>query len=190
MTTIESLEVDYLSLFPLIRRLTYLRFFPFNIWRFLAAGRIRFWDARTTAVPLAIGPAIMGKMKLSSKNVMFSGDKPSSGSDMGARYVYKLGRPLKVVTVCGVGQGSSLIMKMFMEDVLKELGVPARIEPTEIVTAKAAGADVIVCSILHEPELRGSAKIVVGLKNLVDKKEMREKITKTLLEAGWLEQVG
>ena len=109
---------------------------------------------------------------------------------MGAKYVYKLGRPLKVVTVCGVGQGSSLIMKMFVDDVLKELGVPARVEPTEIITAKAAGADMIVCSILHEPELRGSAKIVIGLKSLVDKKEMKEKISKALLEAGWLEQVG
>jgi len=108
---------------------------------------------------------------------------------MGTKYSFKLGRPLKVVTVCGVGQGSSLIMKMFVDDVLKELGVPARVEPTEIITAKAAGADMIVCSILHEPELRGSAKIVVGLKSLVDKKEMREKIAKALLEAGWLEQV-
>jgi PTS system ascorbate-specific IIB component len=80
-------------------------------------------------------------------------------------------------------------MKMFVDDVLKELGVPARVEPTEIITAKAAGADMIVCSILHEPELRGAAKIVVGLKSLVDKREMKEKISKALLEAGWLEQV-
>ena len=108
---------------------------------------------------------------------------------MSAKYKFKLDGPLKVVTVCGVGQGSSLIMKMFVDDVLKELGVPARVEPTEIITAKAAGADMIVCSILHEPELRGAAKIVVGLKSLVDKREMREKISKALLEAGWLEQV-
>lgn len=109
---------------------------------------------------------------------------------MSSKYVYKLNRPLKVVTVCGVGQGSSLIMKMFMEDVLKDIGVPARVEPTEIITAKAAGADVIVCSILHEPELRGSAKIVVGLKSLVDKREMKEKILQALLSAGWIEQAG
>lgn len=106
-----------------------------------------------------------------------------------ANYVFKLGKPLKVVTVCGVGQGSSLIMKMFVDDVLKELGVPARVEPTEIITAKAAGADVIVCSILHEPELRSSAKVVVGLKSLVDKKEIKEKLTRAFIEAGWLEQV-
>lgn len=104
-----------------------------------------------------------------------------------SRYVYKLSRPLKVLTVCGVGQGSSLIMKMFVEDVLKELGVPARVEATELLTARAAGADMIIASIIHEPELRGHAKIVIGLKNLVDKKEMREKISKALLEHNIIE---
>jgi len=105
------------------------------------------------------------------------------------KYVYTLNRPLKVLTVCGVGQGSSLIMKMFVEDVLKELGVQARVESTEILTAKAGGADMIVCSVLHEPELRNATPIVVGLKSLVDKKEMREKISKALLEKGWIKLV-
>ncbi len=107
---------------------------------------------------------------------------------MTQKYVYKLGRQLKVLTVCGVGQGSSLIMKMFIEDVFKELGIPAKVEPTELLTAKAGGADIIVASILHEPELRGSAKIVIGLKSLVDKREMREKIINALKEANWISE--
>jgi PTS system ascorbate-specific IIB component len=67
-------------------------------------------------------------------------------------------------------------MKMFVEDVFKEPGVPSRVESVEILTAKAGGADIVVCSILHEPELRGAAPVVIGLKSLVDKKEMRENI--------------
>ena len=78
--------------------------------------------------------------------------------------------------MCDVGQGNSLIMKMFVEDVFKEPGVPSRVESVEILTAKAGGADIVVCSILHEPELRGAAPVVIGLKSLVDKKEMRENI--------------
>jgi len=35
---------------------------------------------------------------------------------------------LKVVAACGVGMGSSLILKMNVEDVLKELNVPATVE--------------------------------------------------------------
>ncbi|MET1160066.1 MAG: PTS sugar transporter subunit IIB [Thermoprotei archaeon] len=105
------------------------------------------------------------------------------------KYRYKLDRPLRILTVCGVGQGSSLIMKMFVEDVLKELGVPAKVEIAEILTAKAANADVIVASVIHEPELRDAAKIVIGLKNLVDKNEMREKISKAFLEHGIIEPI-
>ncbi|MEM4488907.1 MAG: PTS sugar transporter subunit IIB [Desulfurococcaceae archaeon] len=105
---------------------------------------------------------------------------------MSAQIKYTLNRALKVLTVCGVGQGSSLLMKMFAEDVFKELKIPAKVESTEILTAKAGGADIIICSILHEPELRGSAPIVIGLKNLIDKKEMKEKLTKSLIEKGWL----
>jgi len=38
---------------------------------------------------------------------------------------------LKVVA-CGVGMGSSLILKMNVEDVLKELNVPATVEHSDI----------------------------------------------------------
>jgi len=78
-------------------------------------------------------------------------------------------------------------MKMYMEDVLRELGIPARVESMEIVTAKASGADIIVCSILHVNELKGSAKAVIGLKSLVDKREMREKLIETLKNLGFIE---
>ncbi|MCY0867660.1 MAG: PTS sugar transporter subunit IIB [Desulfurococcus sp.] len=97
---------------------------------------------------------------------------------------YLLNRPLKVLTVCGVGQGSSLIMRMFVEDVLRELKIPAKVEHSELVSAKSSDADVIVASVLHVSELKGSGKIVVGLKNLVDKKEIREKLLQALLEKG------
>jgi len=105
------------------------------------------------------------------------------------KFIYTLGKTLRVLTVCGVGQGSSLIMKMFVEDVLKELGTPARVETAEIVTAKAGGADIIICSIIHEPELRGSAPVVIGLKSLVNKNEMREKIKNALMDKGWIKKV-
>lgn len=106
---------------------------------------------------------------------------------MTLKYVYKGPKPLRVATVCGVGQGSSLIMKMFVEDVMKELGIPAKVESMEIVTAKAANSDVIFCSILHVNELKSAAKIVIGLKSLIDKKEMKSKLIENLVKAGMLE---
>ena len=100
---------------------------------------------------------------------------------------YTLDRPLKILTVCGVGQGSSLIMKMFVEDVLKELKIPAKVEHTELLTAKSSDADIIIASVLHEDELKGSDKIVIGLKNLVDKNEIKGKLLETLSKKGIIE---
>lgn len=97
---------------------------------------------------------------------------------------YLLNRPIKILTVCGVGQGSSLIMRMFVEDVLKELNIPAKVEHSELISARDSDADVIVVSTLFIDQLKGSGKIIVGLKNLVDKKEIREKLLKALLENG------
>ncbi len=100
---------------------------------------------------------------------------------------YKLDRPLKILTVCGVGQGSSLIMRMFVEDVLKELQIPAKVEHTELLTAKSSDADIIVASVLHEEELLDSGKMVIALKNLVDKNEIKEKLLEALSKKGIIE---
>lgn len=100
---------------------------------------------------------------------------------------YKLDRPLKILTVCGVGQGSSLIMRMFVEDVLKELGIPAKVEHTELLTAKSSDADIIVASVIHADEFEGSDKIVVPLKNLVDKEEIKSKLLEALSKMNAIE---
>ncbi|KPU63862.1 hypothetical protein EP1X_01305 [Thermococcus sp. EP1] len=100
---------------------------------------------------------------------------------------YKLDRPLKILTVCGVGQGSSLIMRMFVEDVLKELNIPAKVEHTELLTAKSSDADIIIASIIHEEEFKDSTKIIIGLKNLVDKNEIKEKLLEALSKRGIIE---
>ena len=79
------------------------------------------------------------------------------------------------------------MMKMFVEDVMKELGIPAKIESMEIATAKAANADIIFCSLLHINELKSATKIVIGLKSLIDKKEMESKLVESLVKADMLE---
>ncbi|MGQ4895172.1 MAG: PTS sugar transporter subunit IIB [Candidatus Njordarchaeia archaeon] len=102
------------------------------------------------------------------------------------KYRYTLNRPLKILTVCGVGMGSSLILKMTAEDALKALNIPAKIEHSVLTEAKAAGADIILAQGLHLDELKDAAPIVLAIKNFVSKKEVGEKIVAALKEKGWL----
>jgi PTS system ascorbate-specific IIB component len=92
------------------------------------------------------------------------------------------GKRLKIVAVCGMGLGSSLILKMNIEKVIKDLNLEADVSTTDISTAKAVigDADIVITS----PELAqqiGDVKAkVVTIKNFVNFNEMKEALEKTL----------
>ena len=49
---------------------------------------------------------------------------------------------MKILAVCGFGVGSSMVLKMTIDKVIKELGLTATAENTDLSTAKATPADV------------------------------------------------
>ncbi len=95
-------------------------------------------------------------------------------------------RPLKVLTVCGVGMGSSLILKMTAEKALAELGVPARVEHADLSSARGMGADVILAQGLHVAELAGAAPVVIEVRHFLDTAGLKETLARRLREQGWL----
>lgn len=53
---------------------------------------------------------------------------------------------MKILTVCGLGQGTSLILKMTVEDVLRKMGVQADVENTDVSSAQSMNVDLVVLS--------------------------------------------
>ncbi|MFZ5813952.1 MAG: PTS sugar transporter subunit IIB [Bacillota bacterium] len=87
---------------------------------------------------------------------------------------------MKILAVCGMGLGSSLMLRMQIEAALKELGVTNfKVEVTDVSTAKGMAADLIVTSPQFVDRLQGGPP-VVAIKNYVDKQEMRSKLTEAL----------
>lgn len=83
---------------------------------------------------------------------------------------------MKIICVCGLGQGTSLILRMNVESVLKELGVQADVEHTDVSTASGMSTDYIITSNELAQSLTGhSAKIVV-VNNYFDLNEIKEKL--------------
>lgn len=82
---------------------------------------------------------------------------------------------LKVVTVCGLGVGTSLIMKMTVSNALKKLGVKSTVEHWDMGTVKSQSADLIVTTKEFETKLDNFEHIVV-LENIMDENEAKEKI--------------
>lgn len=95
--------------------------------------------------------------------------------------------PLQVITVCGVGMGSSLILRMSAEQALKELGVRAKVEATDVSSARGMKADVILGQGMHTEEFQGAAPVVVAISNFMDVAGLKERLAEHLREQGWLE---
>ncbi len=75
--------------------------------------------------------------------------------------------------------GSSLILRMTVEDVLKEMGVEASVTATDTSSVRSMGADIVLGQAMHTAELEGVAPAVVAIRNFLDKNEVR-----TALESG------
>lgn len=95
--------------------------------------------------------------------------------------------PLKVLAVCGVGMGSSLILRITAEEAFKQLGVRAKVEATDVSSAKSMQADVILGQGMHTDEFAGRAPVVVAVSNFMDVASLKQKMVEALQGQGWLE---
>ena len=91
---------------------------------------------------------------------------------------------VKVVTACGNGMGSSMVIKMKVENALRQLGVTDfQSASCSVGEAKAlaAGYDIVVASNHLIKELEGRTKgHLVGLDNLMDDNEIKTKLQEVL----------
>ncbi|MCG1011849.1 PTS sugar transporter subunit IIB [Tepidanaerobacter sp. GT38] len=87
---------------------------------------------------------------------------------------------MKILTVCGLGQGSSLILRMNVESVLKEMGIKADVDNSDVSTALFSKPDVIITNKELAENLKDSTVPVVIVKNYFDKNEIREALQEFL----------
>lgn len=94
---------------------------------------------------------------------------------------------MKIVTLCGMGFGTSLMLKMFLEEILKKLGVEAEIIPWDLGSFKGGGkVDIIVAPRDMQSYLEDTDTSVVLLDSLTDKDHITEKLKPVLIEKGVL----
>ena len=93
---------------------------------------------------------------------------------------------LVVLTVCGVGMGSSLILRMTAEDVFKQLGLHARVTATDVSSARGMPADILIGQEMHTGDFEGLVPVVVSVTNFLDKDEMKAKLVAAMEAAGWM----
>lgn len=83
---------------------------------------------------------------------------------------------MRIATLCGMGFGTSMMLKLTIDDILKAEGIKAETVPWDLGTFKGQQADIIVAPTDMEMHLKNVTSQVVLIRNLVDKKEIKEKI--------------
>lgn len=88
---------------------------------------------------------------------------------------------MKILAVCGFGVGSSMILKMSIEKVLKEMGIDAEVNNTDINDARGTDCDVIFTSQELQQELQGTVDVpVYPVKKYMDLEEVKDVMQKYL----------
>lgn len=89
---------------------------------------------------------------------------------------------MKILCVCGMGFGSSLLLKMTAERALQKKGVSAEVEATDIGTASSVKADLILTNNEFASQLQGGPTPVKAIKNMASEDEVAEVIDAFLNE--------
>ena len=85
---------------------------------------------------------------------------------------------MKIMTVCGMGSGSSLILKMNVDSILEDLGVFATVEACDLGSVGGNPADLIVSTNELKPQLEEFNTDKIFVNNVVDKAQLREELSK------------
>jgi PTS system ascorbate-specific IIB component len=79
-----------------------------------------------------------------------------------------------------MGFGTSMMLKLFIDDILKEEAIKAEVVPWDLGSFKGMQADIVVAPTDMESHLRSTSSKVVLIRNLVDKAEIKSKVLEAI----------
>ncbi len=82
----------------------------------------------------------------------------------------------RALVVCGTGMGSSMLLKVMVDRVVMDNKLPISIESDVVAAAKSSNVDFFIAGLDLVPTLEKIGRPVVGIKNMIDRKEILEKL--------------
>jgi PTS system ascorbate-specific IIB component len=90
---------------------------------------------------------------------------------------------VKIIAVCGMGIGTSVLLKLNAEKVLKMLDLEATVDAADVATVRKVSFDAQI--ILTTPDLvdqlQGLPAEVISIEHVFDLEELSTKLSKALL---------
>ncbi|WP_314067350.1 PTS sugar transporter subunit IIB [uncultured Vagococcus sp.] len=91
---------------------------------------------------------------------------------------------LKIVTVCGAGVGSSMMLRLYTQQILSAEGKDAEVDASDIGTVDAANYDIVVTTSDFADVLRNSSAEIVRIDNMMDKAYLKIELLKAIAKVG------
>ncbi|MCA9766066.1 MAG: PTS sugar transporter subunit IIB [Carnobacterium sp.] len=89
---------------------------------------------------------------------------------------------IKVVTVCGAGVGSSMMMRLFSQQILDDEGIEADVEASDISSVSPDSYDILITTSDFADALRNSTAYIIRIDNMMDKSYLKEQLLKAIKE--------
>ena len=95
---------------------------------------------------------------------------------------------IKFLTVCGAGVGTSTLLRINIGNVLSTLDLDRSysVENVSMSRAKGIKCDFVITFESFANEAREFCDSVLVIKNLMDKNELKEKLTEALTKKGYI----
>lgn len=87
---------------------------------------------------------------------------------------------MKILTVCGMGSGSSLILKMNVDQIMEEEGISAEVDAVDLGSVGGYSADMIISTQELASKLEDFEAKKVFVNNVVDKDAIKVKVMEAL----------
>lgn len=87
---------------------------------------------------------------------------------------------IKIVTVCGAGVGSSMMLRVFTQQILKDENIEAEVEAFDIGSVNIDDYDIVVTTSDFAELLRETDTQVIRIDNMMDKTYLREKLLEVI----------
>ena len=88
----------------------------------------------------------------------------------------------KALVACRAGVGSSLMLKIKVNEVVKENNYPIQVEHSSLDGLNGFDGDMVITliDVAEELDQKGIPQKMIGIRNIMDKKEIKEKLDSAL----------
>jgi len=83
---------------------------------------------------------------------------------------------MKIATVCGSGVGSSMMLKVYTQQILRKEGIEGDVDASDITSISPTSYDIIITTTGFSEVLRGADDKTIRIDNLTDKEFLREQL--------------